>query len=924
MPSQPSSKPPIAPLDIQVQDLDFGNDTGILVLESVSGSPEKPPVIVHANGAAALLLAASPGSLVDEPVSLLWGGDPMDSRAHEFRAALLAVKPWSGEIALPGSQPPRWAAVRAAPERSEGNDRIRWMVWLNDITEAKARLMELRKTNAIYEIQHNLTRRSILVIDESGHIHSLNPRLAEMWQIPPEIVRTRNGEKLFARILSRIENPEAFSSVLRELRENHRDRVAGDLLLRANQIFEYRCTRCRTDENDFSGWVWYFDDVTLQRRYEERLEQARFEAETANHAKSRFLANMSHEIRTPLNGIIGMTEILSRTVLTGDQRDFLNTVQTSADNLLALIDDILDLSKIESGKVDLDITDFDLQRVVEDALSVVAPRLGDKNVDLAYHVEPGTPWMFAGDNRRISQVLINLLGNAVKFTDGGEIVVEASFEPPVPEDPRQEPQLCIAVRDTGIGIAQDDLENLFRPFTQVDSSTTRRHGGTGLGLSICSRLVELMEGRVWGESEPAKGSTFRFRIPLKPVDTPRKHLYPPELAGKRILIVDDNAANRRMLRLQTGQLGMISVETEDARKALFITEGTSRIDIVITDMQMPEMDGLMLARSLRESKLRRDIPIILLTSLGDYAGIKEEVNELGVHFVAKPIRQTQLISAISQALGHYVASAGTPARLRIPDLAKWKILLAEDNAVNRVVTEGLFNQLEKKIVCAQNGREAVEMWEKDRHDVVFMDIHMPEMDGLDATRELRQRSGSPSHPWIVALTAGALIEDRQRCREAGMNDYLSKPVNFQDLISALARRPGSFHPASDATENPKSENDRSTGAETGKILDRLRAMSMGDNAFLQKVVEVFLADFPRRLADLDEALAAEQLETVRKTAHTIKGSCGNFGADKLAQTARELEQAAAAGKTGDLAPLVKRLREGFENLRGALKPISSG
>ncbi|MBP6406376.1 MAG: response regulator [Proteobacteria bacterium] len=695
---------------------------------------------------------------------------------------------------------------------------------------------------------------------------------------------------------------------------------------------------------------------TLEARVEQRtaeLAASREEALAAARAKAAFLATMSHEIRTPLNGVVGMSTLLAETPLDAEQRDYLQTVRLSSDQLLAVINDILDFSKIESGKLDLESEPLSLRGAVEEACDIAAPRAREKGLELIIDVAEarpgGMPGAIKGDITRLRQVLINLVNNAVKFTAQGEVTVQARLLKP--DDGAGRAVIEFRVTDSGIGIPPERLASLFEAFTQVDASTTRKFGGTGLGLAICKRLVALMGGEIGVESELGRGSTFWFTIAAESTEEAAPAMGPSlvgTLKANRAMIVDDHATNVRILTRQLQLWGMEVVSAESGAQALAMLREASGADavapgreawlpdIIVTDMHMPEMDGVTLARTIRANPDWRDIPLLLLSS--GFMPVGDENASLFDARLLKPARQSQLFDTIARCISSD-NPGGSKAGTLVMDVKKHAtVLVADDNAVNLKVACAMLLKLGYDILTAVDGQEAVEvvahaMMHGRRIDAILMDVNMPDVDGLQATQQILAAWGDRAPP-IIALTAAASDEDRTRCEAAGMNDYLTKPLQVSALAQTIekwvqqARGAPPDAPASAAAAalvaQPSALRDADMPA--GPVMDfsRLNEFKEFDDEALsmtREVVGLFIADAPRRLDAIGQAIVAGDPEELSRAAHALKGAAGNIGAVAIQAICATLEADAKAGLAGDMgATRMAQLRWLLDETRTALAP----
>ncbi len=661
------------------------------------------------------------------------------------------------------------------------------------------------------------------------------------------------------------------------------------------------------------------------RRHNVELMKARTAAEAAARAKSDFLAAMSHEIRTPMNGVIAMTSLLLESPLSVEQRSYLDTIYASSEALLNIINEILDFSKIESGKMELDSRPFNLRASVEETFDLLSAKAAEKKLDLVCQVDDDIPDMVEGDSLRLRQVLANLLSNAIKFTATGDVSVriKMSTSPPHQDNEIYPLKLHFSVLDTGIGITPDRLAQLFKPFVQAEISTARHYGGTGLGLAISKRLVEMMGGKMWAESLPGKGSTFHFSANFQAGPHGPREWPPSKLAGLRALIVENNATSRRMLMEQTAKWGMVAVAAETASQTIELIRQNEHFDIAIIDLKLAESSDVKLAAEIRALPGAEMLPVVLLTPLG----IRPDAPAAAWHgfatCVAKPVKQAQLHAALEQALfsprkknAARAAVPNTPLAAKHPPL---KILLVDDNEINQKVAARILHQIGYKPDLAANGLEALNALDKNACDLVFMDLMMPEMDGLEATRIIRERQRhSAAHPnysgriVIIALTAHAMQGDRDKCLNAGMDDYLSKPIRPADIrnmiekwasVTALPAVPPPAAPSETPPVQP--------------VFDMARLHDLTDrNAEnLRELVEMYCRQTDRQFTEIEAAIGANQPAALRRVAHSCSGSSATLGMTRLGELMRHLEKEGAAGTLTDAARICEDARQEYRAVK---------
>ncbi len=798
--------------------------------------------------------------------------------------------------------------ARAAEEIRE-RTRAAMHLARNLIAQLKRKESELSESEIRYRNLFENSPVGIYRTRPDGQIILANPALLRMLGYP-------SFEELAAKSLE-AEPPESSYP-----RSEFRARLERDGEIRGlesvwtrrdgTHIYVSENTRAVRDErNRVAFYEGTIEDISVRKDAEMAMRDARDAAEAAARAKSEFLANMSHEIRTPMNAIIGMTSLLLGMDLSDEQRDYVETVRQSGDSLLATVNDVLDFSKIDAGKLDLERQPFDLRDCVEDCIDLVAAQAAVKRLELVYAVADDTPHTLIGDVTRLRQIIANLLSNAVKFTESGEIAVHVDSR----AIGSNTQVVRFAVRDTGLGVPAERLDTLFDSFTQVDASTTRRFGGTGLGLAISKRLAELMGGIMWAESEVGRGSTFSFTIMVEAANgAPPEHLSSArrELVGRRLLVVDDNQTSCHALVSHVRRWGVVATAVASGREAIERLERGEPFDAMLVDAEMPDVSGAELADRVRKVPSASSVKIIELATRGVRRSAPSDRSRFDVT-ISKPVRAAALHASLLTVFGGDAPTERTTtaggASTGIGSLGPLTILLVEDNAVNQKVASRMLAKLGYRSDVAADGLEAVEAVSRQRYDVVFMDIQMPEMDGLAATRWIRSSIPANVQPRIIAMTANAIKGDREACLAAGMDDYVTKPVRLKDLIDALTRvvTPRAPDVPAEDTLDP------------ARLVELKQLDAGGDPSVTAEIVSTYLRLAPESIDEMRRAVRDDDAAALERAAHRLRGSSANIGARHMAELCARVERGARDGAVSTTEPDLALIEQHLPVLRSAFE-----
>jgi len=786
-----------------------------------------------------------------------------------------------------------------------------------DLQQELERLQSVTESDSLASLVASKTDNAVMVFDTDHTIEWVNPSFARITGYEAEEVVGRKTEDV-------LYGPETETTAVRQIekavetgrglsREVLHYRKGGRAYWASGSI-----TPVVDDQDRLVRCIAIFHDVTRRRQAQEALQKAKEAAEAASRAKSEFLANMSHEIRTPMNAIIGMTELTLCTDLSPEQHEYLSTVKESAESLLGLLNDILDLSKIEAGKMEITSVEFDLNKLVSQAMRALAVRADQKGLELAWHLPPSVPQWVVGDPARLRQVVINLVGNALKFTEAGEVILR--IDPQWETD--AELSLHFSVSDTGIGIPADRLDGIFEAFRQGDSSTTRHFGGSGLGLTISSQLVEMMDGQMWVQSHEGQGSTFHFTVKFAVSTESVSETGANDdetLAGRSVLVVDDNAANRRIIEECLKDWGMQATGVESASSALDelkrMAAADEPFDLLVSDACMPEMDGFQLIERVRQA-MRTSLPTVLMLSSADLLEEANRCRQLGIAaYLTKPVAPSDLKEAILCGLGQResVAAARAGPEARYEGIPQLRVLVADDNRANRSLATQIVRKRGHQVTAVDSGQAALEALERDAFDVVLMDVQMPEMDGFAATAAIRERERKTGgHLPVIAMTAFAMKGDRERCLAAGMDAYIAKPVATEELQAVVESLGAASVFREVALGEPVSGRERFT-------FDAALARLKGDVELLKEQMDFFQQAAPGLLGDLRKTIVEGDGKALEFVAHRLKGLVAGFDAAAAVEAAHKLEEMGRDGDLAEAGTTLDQLETRVEELRRALE-----
>jgi two-component system, sensor histidine kinase and response regulator len=796
-----------------------------------------------------------------------------------------------------------------------------------DITKRKLIEEALQRSNAMLKAQQEATIDGILAIDENERVIGFNKRFCDLWNIPEEIVKVSSNRELLEYVTPQLKDPEAFFEQIKTLKTTPYEPKRDEVYLMDGRVFDRYVAHIISPIGAFNGLTIYFRDITDYKNIQAELSKARDDAMETTRLKSEFLANMSHEIRTPMNGVKGMAGLLLNTELTPIQLEYTQIIRESADSLLTIINDILDFSKIEAGKLHFETIDFNLRSSLEELVELFAGQARPKGIELVSFINNDVPVFVRGDVSRLRQVLTNLIGNAVKFTPRGEVVIKVSYE----SETEKSIKIRFEIKDTGIGFSEEAYPHLFEAFSQADGSMTRKYGGTGLGLAISKHLVERMNGEIGAISSPGKGSTFWFTIELEKhlehESTPLQSI--TGLRDVRVLIIDDNQTSRSSLNEQVVSWGMCSGSAIAGTEAINMlqqeaTNGTP-YDLAIIDLEMPDMDGLEVARRIKDHPIIYSTKLILMAPI-DCHYTADTIQAYGIAAcITKPVKQSQLFDALLAVMLNHV-DIPTSRRVSKQLLTKRethynvRILVAEDSLINQKVIAGILDIIGYQFDVVANGLEAVEALKKGAYDLVLMDCQMPELDGYEATKLIREMEGDRTHTPIVALTAHALAGERERCLMVGMDDYLSKPFEEKDLCRILEK-----WTKSEALPRKRSEDLPFNSIEIDQLIDKsqidkIRELeSKGNPNLLKEMVELYIEQSVENLLILKKGIDNRVADEIERSAHKMKSESGSLGIIRVNRICSQLEAIGRSKSLENVGDLFEELKEECERAYRALK-----